>query len=791
MISRRVLRSDRFLLGRRLLVGFGCAALFTSLLGSPARGAEGDDLFSVRRFLLSAGSDHGGAGREELRFADTDAKAMSKVFTELGGVDPTDQILLLDADPATFRRSLAQLRQRMEQAGREHNRVELIVYYSGHSDELGLLLDGEMLSYQELRKEIDDLPADVRIIVLDSCASGAFNRLKGGARRAPFLLDTSTKLQGHAFLTSSSHDEAAQESDRLGGSYFTTALLTGLRGAADVTQDHRVTLNEAYQFAYQNTLSRTEGTLSGPQHPGYDIQMVGAGDLVMTDLRSVSAGLVLTEELEGRLHVRDDQDCLVIELQKPRGRAIELGLDPGDYRVYFDRDGSYLTTKITLTDGGLLRLNPADLQPMAAVDTRARGEFPEERPVKLSEGEIIRSPFVICLWPGMTNNRLDEARTVAELSFNLTFGRNYGVDGVEVGTLANWNLNNVDGVQISGGVNLVEGSVDGMQYAGLINQINHQAKVIQWAGLANSVSGDLEGIQGAGVFNLTRGDCHYLQIAGTGNAALSEMRGVQVAGAGNYSRTLSGTQVAGAVNLLRGASSGAQIAGAVNLVDGDFRGTQVSGACNCAPSLRGLQLSVVNVCGSTEGAQIGVVNVARKVRGAQVGLINVADEVSGAPVGMVSLVRRGRHQIAAWSSDTSPFNVGLELGNQHVYSILAAGAKSSETKDRRFAGCGLGLEIPFGRFFGQVEAVSYQIFEPTRALDRKDGDLHLLNKGTLGFGWQAAPRFALVGGMSVNVFTSQRGDGDRLVGGRASWHTDRNGPTFVRVWPGFYLGARI
>jgi hypothetical protein len=36
-------------------------------------------------------------------------------------------------------------------------------------------------------------------------------------------------VQGYAFLTSSSETEAAQESERLGGSFFTHALVSALR----------------------------------------------------------------------------------------------------------------------------------------------------------------------------------------------------------------------------------------------------------------------------------------------------------------------------------------------------------------------------------------------------------------------------------------------------------------------------------------------------------------------------------------------------------------------------------
>ena len=138
-------------------------------------------------------------------------------------------------------------------------------------------------------------------------------------------------MRGHAFLTSSSATEAAQESDRLQGSYFTHALVSGLRGAADASGDGKVTLNEAYQYAFDETLARTATTQGGAQHPTYDIQMAGSGDVVMTDLRETRAAIVIGPELDGRFFVRDASGRLVAELGKPKGRTAELGVEPGAY----------------------------------------------------------------------------------------------------------------------------------------------------------------------------------------------------------------------------------------------------------------------------------------------------------------------------------------------------------------------------------------------------------------------------------------------------------------------------
>ena len=78
-------------------------------------------------------------------------------------------------------------------------------------------------------------------------------------------------------------------------------------------------------------LRRTVDTRGGAQHPSYDTNMSGTGDVGMTDVRQTTATIVLGEDLEGRFFVRTAAQELVIELYKPRGRTVELAVEPGAY----------------------------------------------------------------------------------------------------------------------------------------------------------------------------------------------------------------------------------------------------------------------------------------------------------------------------------------------------------------------------------------------------------------------------------------------------------------------------
>ncbi|MBW1877592.1 MAG: caspase family protein, partial [Deltaproteobacteria bacterium] len=298
--------------------------LVSALATAPIAHAEAPDEPNIRRYALLVGANDGGPYRVRLRYAHADARSMAGVLTDLGGVEPKDRVALYDPDVGQLSEALADLAARLREA--TEARKEVLFYYSGHSDETGLLLGEERYDYDDLRVSVGDLPADVRIAILDSCASGALVRRKGGRQVAPFLVDESRTVEGHAFITSSSADESAQEADRLSGSYFTHYLVTGLRGAADVSRDKRVTLHEAYQYAFDETLAQTSETVHGAQHANYDFQLAGAGDLVLTDLTRTSASLAFSEDLEGRAYVRDEEGHLVAELFKPSGRPIMLGL---------------------------------------------------------------------------------------------------------------------------------------------------------------------------------------------------------------------------------------------------------------------------------------------------------------------------------------------------------------------------------------------------------------------------------------------------------------------------------
>jgi hypothetical protein len=438
---------------------------------------------AVRRFALVVGANDGGSDRVRLRFATSDAEAVGTVMRDLGGVRSEDLTVLRDPSPAELEAALRRIASSLRAAAEDGTRTQFLFYYSGHSDERGLLLGGDRVEYKPLRTRVQAVPADVRIAILDSCASGAFTRLKGGTRRAPFLAGSATKVEGHAFLTSSSADEAAQESDRVGGSFFTHFLASGLRGAADVDGDRLVTLIEAYEFAFDETLARTEASRGGAQHAAYDIQLAGSGDLVMTDLRKTSATLTLKDDLGGRVYVRESGGKLAAELYKPRGSgAVDLALEDGRYQITVDDGDLRYRADVDLPRKGRAKLGAADLRIVVSEPIVMRGG---------DDDELLEVPFDIGLVPpaSIAGGRArragrPRARVASRASFGFLWNRTARIDGITLGGGASFVDEELHGVQGSLGVAITRGRVEGWQFG---QMWNHAGKLFgAQTGLVNS-----------------------------------------------------------------------------------------------------------------------------------------------------------------------------------------------------------------------------------------------------------------------------------------------------------------
>ena len=173
---------------------------------------------------------------------------------------PQDLVLVSSPTLERFEDALQRVRQMVGSPREMDERREFVFYYSGHSDDDGLILGKDRSlggsAQPDQRHPGGREDRHPRLLLLGLPHSGEGR----GQARPAFLFDASSDMTGHAYLTSASAEEAAQESDRIGSSFFTHFLISGLRGAADTEGDGTVTLNEAYTYAFQETLASTEKT---------------------------------------------------------------------------------------------------------------------------------------------------------------------------------------------------------------------------------------------------------------------------------------------------------------------------------------------------------------------------------------------------------------------------------------------------------------------------------------------------------------------------------------------------
>ncbi len=550
----------------------------------------------VNRYALIVGANYGGKSREVLRYAVSDGEMVSRVLGEMGGLNPSNLEILKDPTPKAL---LNKIREISSKVNKEKTslRSEFIFYYSGHADGKGLQLGENYLDYKDLKKEIDGVATEVRIAILDACASGAMTRLKGGVRKQAFLAGNQMDLKGYAILTSSSESEASQESDQIGGSFFTHYLVSGLRGAADASNDGKVTLNEAYEYAYQQTLLRTSRSKGGVQHPNYDMKLSGSGEIVMTDLRRVEAGLILPENLNGRFFVKNEKGHLVAEIAKENEQSYQMGLAKGNYELVRLNEGMLSHMRFDLNVGDVLEINEKQLVNFSPERTSIRGNSADDY-IRDTQADDSEEKEVVLGFSDLLFNK-NTSPTVG-LQFSLL--GNYAHRrhrGWQVSIFTNIAMEEVH-TQLTTGVNVAMGEVHGWQISALANFNGSM-----WS-KSSQVKDDFLTLNG-------------LQLAGSFNYA-EKINGVQLSGTGNGVFEINGAQLSGFFNVARDVN-GTQISGGTNIVD-QIRGAQLTGAFNFADEITGTQLAVVNVADTIRGFQLGIFNYANYMSGVSLGLFN-------------------------------------------------------------------------------------------------------------------------------------------------------------------------
>ena len=538
----------------------------------------------VKRYALYMASDNGGSGSERLRYAGSDAEKLRETMIELGGIPEQNSMILVDASKEDLDNAFAGMAARIRNDERDSKHVEFLFYYSGHSDENALLIGNERYDYLSLKTAISEIPSDIHVVILDSCYSGNFIRTKGGSRKKPFLMDSSTIVQGHAYLSSSSANESSQESDTIGASYFTSAIITGLRGAADTSGDNRVSLNELYDYAFNNTLSQTELSEYGPQHPAYNITLVGSGDLVLTDISKSDSALLLTAPTYGKFIIRTNDGKLVSEVNKTAGTKMELALPAGEYVITCVGINSVKQSSVTLIMGSIYTLDTDGMKQVRMQNTTARG------PRVDADIDPVFTPFCFSMFPGLQIPGDAQNVNVVVSPFMSLQKR---INGVQANGFIGTITDDLRGVQASGFLNILAGPGNGVQASGFMNVARHGFDGIQATGFLNILTDQNIGFKTVDFDDNMQNRFKCVQVAGFVNSISGTFDGVQVAGFGN--------------NISR-SEQGLQVSGFFNNCDTGTLNIQISDFINVADKINGFQIGILNFANENNGLALGLLN---------------------------------------------------------------------------------------------------------------------------------------------------------------------------------------
>lgn len=714
------------------------------------------ELSLINRFVVAVSANKGGAGQPVLRYAESDAKSFTKVLKEMGGVLPENVIFVNEPSIKKLQNEFSNLDKKLAKA-KENGRNEVLIYYSGHANEKGLQLGNEIYTWKELRHRIDSLHADVKIAVIDACGSGAITRVKGGRAIPAFIVDKSSDMKGYAFITSSTQDESSQESDKIKGSFFTHSLVSGLRGAGDLSNDGRVTLSEAYQFAFNETLQKTESTIGGVQHPTRDMNLVGTGDVVMTDLRTTSARLDLAENISGRLYIRDTNAELVAELHKKQGQLISLGLPSGHYTVSVQQNSVYKSTSVLLENGKHKKIVAENFKDVSSEQATFRGDLNSSR--------------------DSVSNTLDSLKENGKFRFTFNFldFEENPRKGFQFGFFVANASDYMIGTQLSIFANIAHKEMHGLQLSSVVNfGLNH-----------------FEGAQLAPVVNYAK-SFDGLQLSSVANIAKDKSSGTQISAAMNViDDTLSGAQIAAGLNIAH--TTNVQIVAGMNIAKKS--NVQVSGGINISGENSALQIAPLNIGAKENGAQVGVLNIAGKTQGRQWGVLNICGTCEKTPIGLINIVGNGVWNINPYVNEMGALGASLHLGTAYLYTnIEYAGffEKGSGFKDfEKYNEDGIGLGTQFGKYGSHFE-LEYTFLQVNRKYsEHNTSEAGFHHRGRLGYVYQLCKGIGLSVGSTLN-FTSIGYLDKLLLKPLGNYHDDFGSSKHkVRWWPGFYAGFSL
>ena len=326
------------------------------------------------------------------------------------------------------------------------------------------------------------------------------------------------------------------------------------------------------------------------------------------------------------------------------------------------------------------------------------------------EGFLEKQMIQVTLIPPISTNEELAEKTTNTFSFNILWGRNGGLDGIEVGGFVNTITNNMQGFQLAGVGNQVEGDMQGGQLSTIFNYNQGFTKGVQ-ASLFN-IANTANVVQLAGIANIIQGDFDGLQAALVGNYTKKQANGVQASGLFNYSEKKANMQF--------------------------------SLGLNKAMEIKNLQ--------------IGLVNIAKKVNGRQIGLVNISETAEKIPFGLFNYVKNGYNKIEVGGNEVIYGTIGYKSGTRKFYNIFQLGSPFAKKVWSLGYGFGTAFKLKEQQYF-HIEYVASHVNEN----EFWTKELNLLNQFKFNFDWQLQGNSSFFIGPSWNLLASKRKDVETLA----------------------------
>ena len=194
----------------------------------------------------------------------------------------------------------------------------LVLYFSGHGvrDELGSLylavkntirsrLRSTAIKSDYIRESMDQSRSKRQVLILDCCNSGAFPQGTKAELGGTMGMTQAFQGYGRLVLTASDATQFAWEGDKVIGktdnSLFTHFLVKGLEGEADSNSDGRITVDELYDYAYEQISRVTPKQTPTKSASKQEGEIVLRQNIRIEDIKSAPLPAPLLDSIENPL----------------------------------------------------------------------------------------------------------------------------------------------------------------------------------------------------------------------------------------------------------------------------------------------------------------------------------------------------------------------------------------------------------------------------------------------------------------------------------------------------------